>query len=171
MRWHLHPLFTIWHLFHTWYLTPTPHLAHPFLFVWFTLSLSHDPHVLFSSIYYPHILLPSLWHKLNTKCSIAPPCMSRCCFPLTSHRLPYFLVSPHLQYVFHYLRFSLWLENKYHFGGFPQFAAFSFFGWNGFAAYSHCQKSCETFLMYSTDAVNAGWEVLQKCDMLYSTFL
>lgn len=65
--------------------------------------------------------------------------------PLADH------LTSHLLSAFPYLRFSLWLGDKYHFGEPPQVAAFSFPGWNGFSAYLHCLWSYRTSPAYSTD--------------------
>lgn len=140
-----------------------------FLFVWVTLafspalplSLSWPTCAFSAAIYYPlHILLPrspAIWTLVHP---LVPPCVSHhhslhhlLTLILTSHRTPYFLVSLHLRSAFPYLRFIPWLADKYHFGGPPHVADFSFPDWNGFSAYLHCQWSYRTFPAYSVDPI------------------
>ena len=122
-----------------------------------TLFLFHDPRVLFQrqSITYSTSSTLSLACNLNTVHSLVPrsylpPSLSPS--PPHPRLLPHFLVSLHLQSAFPYLRFALWLTDKYHFGGPPQVAAFSFPGRNGFSAYLQCQWSYRTFQGCSADS-------------------
>lgn len=100
--------------------------------------LLHDPHRLFSSNLLPPPESPPSLFFTSSPSPLADHLTSLCLF---THN-PLF---PHL-------RFPLWLEDKYHFGGPPQVAAFSFPGWNGFSAYLHCQWSYRTSPAYSTDS-------------------
>lgn len=104
-----------------------------------TLILFYEPSEVFSAaIYYlPHIML--FFHPQSEHCAVS--CftlyftlfLSPSSLPfqlLVQH--PHFLQSLHLWFSFPYLRFPLWLADKYHFGAPPQVAAFSFPGGNSF---------------------------------------
>lgn len=121
-----------------------------------TLFLFHDPRVLFQRQSITYSTSSTLSRLQSEHCALAcsrsylPPSLSPS--PPHPRLLPHFLVSLHLQSAFPYLRFALWLADKYHFGGPPQVAAFSFPGRNDFSAYLQCQWSYRTFQGYSADS-------------------
>lgn len=131
-----------------------------FIFVWVTLAFSpaHPFSLSWSTCAFSAASI-----TYSTSSSLALPQSAHSFwFPLISLTItllltltsltPYFLVSLHLWSAFPYLRFPLWLADKYIFGGPPQVTAFSFPGWNGFSACLHCQWSYRTFCAYSVDS-------------------